>query len=190
MKAPDRSLGLYETALNKTRKVEEHEKTIAENKEKQEAHDKLLKAAQEGFKAGNDQWSLNEEGKWVKKETQLVENKETKDPEPLKLEDLPEEVQNKLARFDKREATDKAELITKMVAHLTENERQAAGEQWDKYDLETLQEMASSVIREPAKKTTNQEKPDYTGQSVAHNRKQEYTPEPLGIPVMNFEPEE
>lgn len=191
MKSEERSLEVFENAFNTSKKLKGLE---TENKKKQEKvaqTEKLLEVAKKGFDSGNDHWSLNEDGTFEKKKKTMENKKEGKDPEPMKLEDLPEEVQNKLARFDKREAKDKEELIVKMVNHLAKNERQAAGEKWNEYDLETLQGMAPAVIRDPLMaKSSTDAKPDYTGQAVAHNTggKEKFTPEPLGIPVMNFEP--
>lgn len=204
----DKLKGINDTALN-SKKLSEQ---VTANEKKLKEMEPVVNAAKKGFKAGNDEWTLNDKGEWVKqtKEGKTVANQEgtTDNQTPpgkpmtdeekeemrkkmaanLKLEDLPPEIQEdvQFARNAKQQRKEK--LLDQLTANIEcKDERKKHRERLGKRTLNELEQDVALLPKEPI--SNQDDSADYFGASVPISNQRTTKPTPLGLPVWNFDPE-
>jgi hypothetical protein len=180
--------GMDDSTLTRFKGMSEKIKNGKADTDKLKAAEPVLNSLKEGFLVGNDKYTLNEKGEWIKREqpkTEPVLNKEGK--EAIKLEDLPAEVQADVAFARNARAQRRAEAIAKLVANVAGDDAKqklvAVYSKLSDADLAAIEPKTTT-----ANQTTTMASPWFSGAGagavpVANEIKK---PEPLGIPVMNF----
>jgi len=184
--ADDRSLSLYNQALEANTKLKEATTNLDKAAAMLKQQKAIVKAAQAGFQTGNDQFSLNEKGEWEKKE---IKNKKEEDPKPqtIKMEDLPKELQEDIAFARNEKESRKTKLIDQIISNasqLNDEQKQAQRQRLSGRCLDELEQDALLAVKEQ-EATSNQ---SYLGSSLVGNTSKAYTPDPLGLPTYDFEP--
>ena len=182
----DKQLNLFNVAMKKSQEVDEKEAEILAAKKKLKEKEAVANAAKEGFKVGNDHFTLNEEGEWIRKkgETKKVNNEEK---QPITMEDLPEEIRNAAAYGLARQEEDRVELIDRLVANIDESKQEEKRTFFSKFALEDLQELADDLPKQT--ENTELSVQSFRGQNVGNTspKKIDAKPAPLGQPTWNFE---
>ena len=192
----DKELDLFTTAFNSSALVEKHEKTIAENQtviEKQEvtiAENALHGHSPKEIEKIKKGRLIEDEEEENKGKTKMAKNEITipEKAEPIKLSDLPFDLQEDILFARNQRKTEKTALIVQLVANVSEDQRQTQGERLAKRSLSELQADVALLPKADPVQNTFDSVPDYTGQAVVNNVAKEFKPEPLGIPVMNYDP--
>jgi hypothetical protein len=151
----------------------------------------VVNAAKVGVKVGNDHFVLNSAGEW-EKQAGKQEPANNKQPEQIKLEQLPVDIQEDIAFARNAKQQLKDDLIQRLVGNISDDEaRQKQAERLSKRSLADLEADAALL---PA---TNQQSGegaqprrtfDYSGAGAGNQTTtNQFKPTPLGIPVMNFE---
>ena len=170
--------GMDDRALQGLDKGSKSEKTLTEQTA-------VVNAVKKGFQVGNDNWTLNEKGEWVKKDSP----KDPAKPDPttnrtgqLSAEDwfdaAPPEVQSAVRNAVTAERLEKDRIIQSMVAGISdEAARNQQAERLGKRTLDDLREDARLVA--PLAANNNPFSPGYTPD---HG----YGPQGAGYPAPNY----
>jgi hypothetical protein len=181
------------TTLNKGL---EAEKRAADAEKKVKDQETILNAAKQGVKIGDEQFIINDTGVWtrVEKKQEPVVNKG--EPQPIKFENLPAEMQEDLIFARNAKQARKDQLVAKLVANIADPKAKATqAERISKRSLADLEADAELLPTVNQQQSDHYERnayaPDYSGAGAGGFDRvinKEDKPEPLGLPVWNFEP--
>lgn len=171
---------------------------------KRKGDQKLLEAARQGFQAGNAQWTLNEEGEWVRRDQQQAaptKNQQQAAPKQQTAEEwfdsAPPEVQTvvrqAIANNKRLAEEEKAKLIDVLVANIRdETQRETKRTELGKESLQTLKDqIAANAVEQHRSVRTGYENPfaapDYSGAAApAPAMNQAERPDPVPDPEWNW----
>jgi len=168
----------------------------------------VINAAKQGFKAGNQEWSLDDKGQWVQNNaTKGYPKKDEEDEEeekkkgkkmthnqgqPIKLEDLPTDLQEDIVFARNAKQQRKNELIEKLVANHDKDKKPARREALNKLSLADLEDRIAD-LPEPVANEQQQQRPSYFGAAVPTTNSSGKDEGPaggsLGMPVWNWSQE-
>lgn len=173
----------------------ENEKKSSEFARTVDAQKAVVEAAKKGFQVGNDKYTLDDKGEWVRVEDpakqKQVDNQQTPAKQQIKLEDLPAELQEDIAFARNAKQQRKTELINKLVANIAQEQQEDQRKRLSTRSLEELEQDVALLPKPTLNRNEAQEPSRFNflgagaGQAV-HNAGIA-KPEPLGQPVWNFE---
>jgi hypothetical protein len=151
----------------------------------------VLNTAREGVQVGDKQVKFTADGKWEQTPVEPVKNESKQDPpapQPITIKDLPQEVQNKLARLDKIELEQKRACVGKLIANLKDDATKEA--QAKRLMERSIEDLEADVALLPTANVqqTEQTRTSYLGQFIPATQvsNQPKAPEPLGLPQWDF----
>lgn len=170
----------------KVQALVDNAKKTKEAEDKAKAQEAVVNAAKKGFQVGNDHYTINDEGKMVRREETPTANSSS----PQKNDDsrLTDEEKEDLAFARNERNRQKSELVSKIVANVDKDEQEALVEVLNKKSLDDLRVLAKLAPKEAPK--TNQPKPSYVGAAAPIGNTQQpkggVTDNPLRLPTINW----
>jgi len=166
---------------------------IKKHVEDEASKDRILNAAKQGFKAGNDQYVLNDKGEWEKKEGKKEEKKkdsvvnEEKKPQTDEdwLASAPPKIQSAVRNAMAIEAGEKEQLINQLTVNTPAAKKEAVLNRLNRMDLETLRDLSAVAPKEEEKPRTV----NYLGASVpsrGHTVPDDDPDDVLPLPTVNW----
>ena len=167
-----------------------------QTQEKVDNHQAVVDAVKKGFQVGNDHYTINEEGKMVKKEEAPVANKDDTSPQKADEKNIenrltPEEIEDlKFARNERQRQKD--ELVAKLTANQADEDKESVTAVLNTKSLDELRVLTKLVPEQP--QSQQRVTPNFAGAAAPANNQQANTggvnkKDFLPLPTINWSEE-